>query len=181
MTQTYGFGNRPKGSELEIHGDPRIIPSSVHKAADLYSPVFAEVLLSTSIRTKRHRVWVFNAAQMDPSCTYTGRDGPGPAGVCLDRLTAWSGRNFHLSLISHKCVCANGCLDTEAGILRVSHTQRVCETLLLSCWLFSVVFNTHFERPLRPCRVGLRVKFSSVDNGGCPCSTRELRSRRSTN
>lgn len=111
---------------------------------------------------------MFNAAQMDPSCTYTGRDGPGPAGVCLDRLTAWSGRNFHLSLISHKCVCANGCLDTEAGILRVSHTQRVCETLLLSCWLFSVVFNTHFERPLRPCRVGLRVKFSSVDSGGCP-------------
>lgn len=126
MTQTYGFGNRPKGTDLEIHGDPRIIPSSVHKAADLYSPMFAEVLLSTSIRTKRHRVWVFNAAQMDPSCTYTGQDGPGPAGVCLDRLTALSGRNFHLSLISHKCVCANGCLDTEAGILRVSHTQRVC-------------------------------------------------------
>lgn len=65
VTKTYGFGNRPKGSDPEIHGDPRTIPSLVHKAAALYLPVFAEVLLSTSIRRKRHSVWVPNAAQME--------------------------------------------------------------------------------------------------------------------
>lgn len=55
-TQTYGFGDRPEGPDPEIHGDPRTIPSLVQEAAALSPPVFAEVLLSTSIRTERHRV-----------------------------------------------------------------------------------------------------------------------------
>lgn len=101
MTQTYGFGNRPKcfacifeRSDLEIHGDSRVVQSLVHKEAALYPPVFVQGLLSTSIRTKRHRVWVPNVAQMDCSYPYTGLDEPDPAGVsaCLDRLTALSGQ-----------------------------------------------------------------------------------------
>lgn len=61
---------------MDLHGDPGVIQRLLYEAAALYPPVFAEVLLSTSVRTKHHRV-----AHTDQSCTCSGSDEPGPAGV----------------------------------------------------------------------------------------------------
>lgn len=141
------------------------------QAAALYPHVFAKVLLSTSFRIKRRRVWVPNTARMDQWCTSTGLDEPGPAG---DRGAALSG-HFSSALINASVSAAaeNGYLDTLAGILG---DNGVCP-VVFSQWSLTTTLKDLYGLVVW----GFMWNLAVPTNGGVPVDTLKLQTRRHTN